>query len=81
MPRLLSRNWIALMGPAGLPANTVERLERAMRSAREDQAYLDVLARQGASAEDSSPQHFQGFLAQERAALVPVIKAIGLKLE
>lgn len=81
LPKMLSRNWQALMGPAALSAPVVEKLASAMTAAMSDQVYLEALRKQGAAPVASSPGHLAEYLKADRETLTPIIKAIGLKLE
>ena len=80
-PKLVSRNWTALMAPAGTPEPIVKRLADALQAASKDATFGATLAKQGASPFDSSPQHLRAFLKAERDTWEPLIKSIGLKLE
>ncbi len=81
LPRLVTRNWNALMGPAGLPQPVVARLNVAMRAALNEAAYREAMRKQGAVPAESSPEHLVKFIAEERGRLAPIVKSIGLKLE
>jgi len=81
LPRLVTRNWNALMGPVGLPQPVVTRLNEAMRAASKDADYLEAMRKQGAVPSESSPDHLSNLIVEERNRLAPIVKAIGLKLE
>lgn len=81
VPKLVTRNWNALMGPPGLPQSVTVRLGEAMRAALKDSDYLAAMRKQGAVPVESSPQHLLAFIAEERRTLGPIVKSIGLKLE
>lgn len=81
LPKLVTRNWTALMGPAGLPESVVARLVEGMRAVLDDAAYLAVMRKQGATPIASSPAHLVPYIKAERALLEPVVKSIGMKLE
>lgn len=81
LPRLVTRNWNALMGPVGLPPPVVARLNEAMRAVLKDADYREAMRKQGAVPAESSPEHLARLIVEERNTLAPIVKAIGLKLE
>ena len=80
-PALLSRNWQALLAPAGTPHSVISRIATALMEALEDPTVRIVLARQGAVAARSDPAHLAAFLREERATWEPVIREIGLVMQ
>lgn len=81
LPQLVTRNWNALVGPAGLPGPVVSRLAEAMNAALKDADYLAAMRKQGSVPVASSQAHLTGYIADERKLLGPVVQRIGLKLE
>lgn len=81
MAKVTTRNWQALMGPAGLPDDVVKRLGEAMKAAAGDAAYVEVQRKQGVAVTDSAQAHLMAQIKSERAWLEPLVKSIGLKLE
>lgn len=81
LAKLTTRNWNALMGPAGLPAPVIEKLTEAMRAVLKDADYVAAMRKQGASPAESSREHLTRFIADERQVLAPLVKSLGLKLE
>ena len=80
-PKLVTRNWNALMGPPGLGQPILARLVEAMRAAVSDSEYIGVMRKQGTAPSASSPDHLVKFIGEERQRWAPIVKAIGLKLE
>jgi tripartite-type tricarboxylate transporter receptor subunit TctC len=78
LPALRVRNWQALMAPAGTPAPILARIDAAVAAARQDQQLSEALARQGAQAAVSNPDHLAAFLREERETWEPIVRAIGL---
>ncbi len=80
-PRLVVRNFQALMAPAATPPAIIARIASALGEALAEEAVRGALARQGAEPAVSGPAHLAAYLAQERETWEPVIRAIGLRLE
>lgn len=80
-PTLISRNWQALLAPAGTPGPVLDRLAEALAAAGQDEAFRAALARQGVAPIASSPSLLRDYIAAERAIWGPVIGRVGLRLE
>ena len=70
-----------LLGPAGLPANVVNRLNGDLNKAMSTPAVLKRFADFGMEAMPGSPQQFQQLARAESRRWGPVIKAAGIKLD
>lgn len=81
LPKLVTRNWNALLGPLGLPQPITVRLVEAMRGALKDGDYFAAMRKLGATPVESSPEHLAKYIGEERQTMAPIVKAIGLKLE
>ena len=74
-------NWYALLGPRGLPAPVVERLNAAMRVTLADAEVVSHLARHGVEPLPSSPEELARFIREETAKWAPIIRASGATVE
>lgn len=74
-------SWTCLIAPAGIPAPMLERMSALMRAAltSEDlkRSYLEL----GATAWFTTPEDMATYQAQQVAALAPVVRAAGLRVE
>ncbi|MDN4591111.1 ABC transporter substrate-binding protein [Xenophilus aerolatus] len=70
-----------VLGPAGLPANVVSRLNGDLNKAMSTPAVLKRFADFGMEAMPGSPQQFQQLARAESKRWGPVIKAAGIKLD
>jgi tripartite-type tricarboxylate transporter receptor subunit TctC len=70
-------NWYALLGPKGLPAPIVERLNAAMRATLQDADVLAHLARHGVEPTPSTSEELARFIRDETAKWAPIVRATG----
>jgi tripartite-type tricarboxylate transporter receptor subunit TctC len=70
-------NWYALLGPKGLPAPIVARLNAAMRAALSDPEIAGKLARDGVDPTPSSAEELAAFIRDETAKWAPIVRASG----
>ncbi|MGG5821248.1 Bug family tripartite tricarboxylate transporter substrate binding protein [Falsiroseomonas sp. HW251] len=70
-------NWYSLLGPRGLPAPIVERLNAAMRATVTDPDIVSHLARHGVEPLQSSPEELARFIRDETAKWAPIVRATG----
>lgn len=73
--------WISLIGPAGLPAAIVQRLQAATQQTMHDAAVLKTLAPQGFVAQGSSTQVAVQTLAAEISKSQALVKAAAVTPE
>ncbi len=73
--------WFGLFGPAGLPAEVLQRLNRAFVAALESPEMQARLAALMAEAAPTTPEQFASFVAAELARYGPVVKASGAKAD
>lgn len=81
LPGFDVNTWFGLFGPAGLPADQVQRLNKAFTDALaspELQARLSTLM---AEAMPLTPQQFSEFVKRENAKYEKVVKASGAKVD
>lgn len=78
LPGFEAVSWIGLMGPAGLPAEIVDRLSSAMVSTMADTTVRERLQAAGAEPVGSDAATFAKQMKSELARWEPVVKAAGL---
>jgi tripartite-type tricarboxylate transporter receptor subunit TctC len=78
MPDLLIENWYGMIGPAGLPRDILDKINRVAVEAMSDPAVNDKLADQGLTLVPQTPEEFRAFIAAEAAKWSNVVKKAGL---
>jgi len=73
--------WIALIGPAGLPADIVQKLQAATRQTMQSAPVLKALSPQGFVAQGTSASEAAQTLAAELTKSQALVKAAGVTLE
>ena len=73
--------WFGLMGPAGLPAATVDRLQQAVIKAVAQPKVIELFASTGARAVASNSAEFTQRVDQESKVWKRVITKAGIKIE
>ena len=76
-----ANSWWGLVGPAGLPAVLVARLNREVRLILDEPELKSTLAGWGIEASAGSPEAFGAFIAEENARWKAQVQRIGLTLE
>jgi tripartite-type tricarboxylate transporter receptor subunit TctC len=72
---------LGVVGPAGVPAPVVERLNQAIRASLAKPETAEKLKAMGAIVQPSTPAEFRSFLAKDLERWARVIKAAGVKAE
>ncbi|RYJ04315.1 MAG: tripartite tricarboxylate transporter substrate binding protein [Acetobacteraceae bacterium] len=80
LPDYLVQSWNGIAGPAGMPAEVVDRLGRLIAAARSP-AVLARYAELGMEFPASSPAHLAGFIAAQLAFWKQVITGSNIRLE
>ncbi len=70
--------WIALIGPAGLPADVVQKLQAATAKAMKDGAVLKALSPQGFVSNGSGTDEARQTIVDEIARSAELVKAAGI---
>ena len=78
-PDLVATIWFSLSGPAGLPADIVNRLNSEVRRALQQPDVLSRLRPDGIEPGNLDPKAFTEFVAAEVKRWAPVVKASGAK--
>lgn len=80
LPNMIAQLFSGLFAPAGTPKSIVDRVSQITRKALADKSFQQKLIQSGFEPVlDSSPEKAQRFVDQERAELMPLIKATGFK--
>ncbi len=74
-------SWLGLLGPAGMPAATVDQLNLAVAALLRDPVILDRLAKQGIEPQALSPEAFDALLRADFDRMARVVKASGARVE
>jgi len=74
-------SWLGLLGPAGMPRATVDRINLAVASLLRNPVILDRLAKQGIEPQALSPEAFDALLRADFAKMARVVKASGARVE
>src|SRR5581483_7023101 len=79
MPDLLIENWYGMVGPAGLPRDILDKINRVAVAAMSDPSVNDKLADQGLTLVPQTPEEFRAFIASEATKWSNVVKKAGLE--
>src|ERR1700744_2549495 len=79
MPDLLIENWYGMVGPAGLPREILDKINRVAVEAMSDPSVKDKLTDQGLTLVPQTPEEFRAFIATEAAKWSNVVKKAGLE--
>jgi tripartite-type tricarboxylate transporter receptor subunit TctC len=74
-------NWYALVGPKGLPANIVARLNAAMQETMADAEVRGHLARHGVEPIPGTPEDLARFIRVETDKWAPIVRASGATVD
>ena len=78
---LVATNWFALAGPAGLPADIAEKVNRAINAGMTTPENQARIRQQGMIISPMDVQTFDAFVAHEALRWKPVILKAGIKTE
>lgn len=73
--------WISLIGPAGLPADVVQKLQAATRKTMQEPVVLKALSPQGFVAQGTTSEQAAQTLAAEITKSQTLVKAAGVTIE
>jgi tripartite-type tricarboxylate transporter receptor subunit TctC len=80
LPNMVAQLFTGVFAPAGTPGAVVDRVSQATRKALSDKGFQQKLIQSGFEPVlDSSPAKAQRFVDEERAQLMPLIKATGFR--
>ena len=78
LPDFVSESFTGVVGPAGIPASTVMRLNSAINESLRSPQVAATLVKLAVDAKNEPPEKFGAFLAQELAKMAPVLQGAGL---
>lgn len=73
--------WFGVLGPAGLPADIVKRLNTAINEALQLPELRKKLGGQGLDVQGDTPQEFGRYIEAEIAKWGPIVKASGARID
>jgi tripartite-type tricarboxylate transporter receptor subunit TctC len=76
-----SSNWLGFVGPAGLPAEVVQRFSQALHKAGEDRALQDSFNAAGCEPEARNPAQMRERITADLAKWGKLIRDAGIKAE
>ena len=80
-PELVVTTWYSLSGPAGLPKDIVERLNRAVNIAMDVPKVREHLAQETVETRPMSPEEMTRFMKGEVDKWVPAVKAMNIVVQ
>ncbi len=80
-PELVATTWFSLSGPAGIPANIVNKLNSEVLKALQQPDVKQRLERDGNYPEPLNAQQFTAFMKAEIDRWTPIVKASGAKAD
>ena len=79
LPQLVAENYFGVSGPAGLPAEVVDKLAKALAAIGTDPAIVKRFEELGITPVKMSPAEFGAFVGKQVADWAPAIKAADVK--
>ena len=80
-PELVVTTWYALSGPAGLPRDIVDRLNREVNKAMDVPKVREHLAQEAVQIRPMTPEEMTRFMKSEVDKWVPAVKAMNIVLQ
>ena len=81
LPGYVVEAWFAVIGPKGMSAAEVKRINAAVATAFADPAIGEAMVRQGNSIKVSTPEFAQAFFKSEMAKYAKLVKKAGIELQ
>ena len=79
LPQFTISNWMGFVGPANLPRDIVERINREFAAALKRPEVLAALERQAFIANPSSPEQFAAFIKEQMESYGRLLRAAGVQ--
>jgi len=73
--------WVAMFGPAGMPADLVEKINRDVQAAAQSPEVKEKLTNLGAEPMPMTPSQFKAFVKRELDDSQKVVQAAGIKAQ
>jgi tripartite-type tricarboxylate transporter receptor subunit TctC len=80
LPEVASLTVYGLFGPAGIPADVVMRLNRAVNESLKSEEIRAAIRRIGFEPHEGSPEDFSKLLVNEMKVWIPIVKKTGFQL-
>jgi tripartite-type tricarboxylate transporter receptor subunit TctC len=80
-PALVTYYWLGVMGPAGLPAPIVERINAEVNAVMREPAVRERLVKEGGDPVGGTVQEFDAMWRAEHDRWARVVKSTGIRLE
>ncbi len=80
-PGFVAQGWFGFLGPAGLPAPIVKRLNDLATQMLRDKAMIERFEKLGIQPDPSSPEQFARFLQEQDHIWATLAKGLNLQLE
>jgi tripartite-type tricarboxylate transporter receptor subunit TctC len=80
-PDVEMASWVALIGPAGMPREAVERINAEVNATLKEPELQARIAALGARPEGGSPEDLAAFLARETERWKRVVEIAGIRIE
>jgi tripartite-type tricarboxylate transporter receptor subunit TctC len=81
LPEVTSVTYYGILGPAGTPAEVVERLNREVSDSLKDPELTAAMLRVGFEPKSGSPQDFAALMAEQMQKWAPMVKSTGFQME
>ena len=81
LPNYDMEGWIALIAPAGVPQQVVDKLYADVRNALQTREVQEAMAQQGMTPRGTTPEATAQFFQQELARYAKIVKESGATLE
>ena len=79
LPQFTISNWMGLVGPANLPRDIVDRINREFAAALKRPEVLAALDRQAFMANPSTPEQFAAFIKEQMESYGKLLRAAGVQ--
>jgi len=79
LPGFVLPGWFALFGPAGIPADTLARLNEAVRSAVDDPDMAARIRQMGLDPRSSTPDELKARVLRDREFYAPIVRSSGVQ--
>ncbi|MFM7567286.1 MAG: Bug family tripartite tricarboxylate transporter substrate binding protein [Betaproteobacteria bacterium] len=80
-PGFVAQGWFGFLGPAGLPAPIVKRLNELATQMLRDKAIIERFEKLGIQPDPSSPEQFARFLQEQDRIWAAIAKGLNLQLD
>jgi tripartite-type tricarboxylate transporter receptor subunit TctC len=80
-PQVVVSNWLGLIGPKGMPADVVARLNATFNQALAAPEMREKITGPGNEVGGGTPQEFAAFIAAENRRWATLVKSAGIRVE